>query len=54
VETVVAALIGLAAFGQTLGSGKVCGIALVLLSIAVINSKPSKKRHKDIAEVNVT
>jgi drug/metabolite transporter (DMT)-like permease len=54
VETIVAALIGLAAFGQTLGSGKICGIALVLLSIAVINSKPSKKRHKDIAEVNVT
>lgn len=39
VETVVAAVIGLAAFGQGLSPVKVVGIALVLVSIAVMNSK---------------
>ena len=39
VETVVAALIGLIAFGQSLGPGKIAGIALVLCSIAVMNRK---------------
>jgi drug/metabolite transporter (DMT)-like permease len=39
VETVVAAGIGLAAFGQRLGSAKLLGIALVLCSIAIMNKK---------------
>lgn len=39
VETVVAALIGLAAFNQSIGLVKSVGIGLVLLSIAIINSK---------------
>lgn len=39
VETVVASLIGLVAFGQTLGAAKIAGIALVLCSIAVMNKK---------------
>ena len=39
IETVIAALIGLIAFGQTLGPGKIAGIALVLCSIAVMNIK---------------
>ena len=38
VETVVAALIGLAVFGQGLGAAKIAGIALVLISIVVMNS----------------
>ena len=42
VETVVAALIGLVAFGQGLGPGKIAGIALVLCSIAVMNAKGKK------------
>ena len=37
VETVVAAVVGLAAFGQGLSLMKVVGIALVLCSIAVMN-----------------
>lgn len=39
VETVVAAVIGLVAFGQTLGTVKILGIALVLCSIAVMNRR---------------
>ena len=39
VETVVAAVIGLVAFGQTLGMVKILGIALVLCSIAVMNRR---------------
>ena len=39
VETVVAAVIGLVAFGQTLGVVKILGIALVLCSIAVMNRR---------------
>lgn len=39
VETVVAALIGLVAFGQGLGIGKIAGIALVMISIAVMNKR---------------
>ena len=41
VETIVAALIGLAAFGQSIGPGKILGIALVLVSIVVMNRKQS-------------
>jgi drug/metabolite transporter (DMT)-like permease len=37
VETVVAALIGLVAFGEELGIAKIIGIALVLVSIVVMN-----------------
>ncbi len=37
VETVVAAVVGLVAFGQGLSLMKVIGIALVLCSIAVMN-----------------
>lgn len=43
VETVVAALIGLVAFGQTIGTGKLAGIALVLCSIVVMNYTPRKR-----------
>ena len=39
VETVVAALIGLIAFGQGLGIAKCLGILLVLISIIVMNMK---------------
>lgn len=39
VETVVAALIGLVVFGQSLSIMKIAGIALVLLSIAVMNKR---------------
>lgn len=39
VETIVAALIGLIAFGQSLGLAKIAGIALVLFSIVVMNRK---------------
>jgi drug/metabolite transporter (DMT)-like permease len=37
VETVVAALIGLVVFGQSLGIVKIAGIALVMISIALMN-----------------
>lgn len=43
VETVVAAVIGLIAFGQGVSFMKIIGIALVLCSIAVMNSKKSKE-----------
>ena len=39
VETVVAAIIGLVVFGQSLGIVKIAGIALVLVSIAIMNKK---------------
>lgn len=39
VETVVAAIVGLIAFGQSLSLMKILGIILVLLSIAVMNKK---------------
>ena len=39
VETVVAAIVGLIAFGQSLNLMKILGIILVLLSIAVMNKK---------------
>ena len=39
VETVVAAVIGLIIFGQSLGLAKIAGIALVLCSIAIMNAK---------------
>jgi drug/metabolite transporter (DMT)-like permease len=39
VETVVAALIGLVVFGQSLGIAKITGIAFVLISIAIMNMK---------------
>ena len=42
VETVVAAIIGLVVFGQSLSLAKIAGIALVLISIAVMNMK---KQH---------
>ncbi|MBQ6163173.1 MAG: EamA family transporter [Clostridia bacterium] len=50
VETVVAAVIGLLAFGQKLGILKILGIALVLCSIAVMNAKRKKeiKNEKQI------
>ena len=41
VETVVAAIIGLVVFGQSLGAAKIAGIVLVLISIAVMNMKKS-------------
>jgi drug/metabolite transporter (DMT)-like permease len=41
VETVVAAGIGLAAFGQALSPVKILGILLVLCSIAVMNRRPA-------------
>ena len=41
VETVVAAIIGLVVFSQSLGIAKIAGIALVLISIAVMNMKKS-------------
>ncbi|MBE6041660.1 MAG: hypothetical protein E7220_03955 [Clostridiales bacterium] len=41
VETVVAAIIGLVVFGQGLSIAKIIGIALVLISIAVMNMKRS-------------
>ena len=49
VETVVAALIGLIAFGQGLGIAKCLGILLVLISIIVMNmrSKQSTFLNKD-------
>ena len=48
VETVIAALIGLVAFGQPLGAGKIAGIALVLCSIAVMNlRKPETEGHSE-------
>ena len=37
VETVIAAVIGLLAFGQTLGAVKILGIGLMLCSIAIMN-----------------
>jgi drug/metabolite transporter (DMT)-like permease len=39
VETIVAALIGFFAFGQSIGPGKILGIALVLVSIVFMNRK---------------
>ncbi len=39
VETIVAALIGLVAFGQSIGPVKIAGIAIVLFSIVVMNRK---------------
>jgi drug/metabolite transporter (DMT)-like permease len=39
VETVVAAMIGLIVFGQALSITKIVGIALVLISIAIMNRK---------------
>ena len=48
VETVVAAGIGLLAFGQKLGAVKLLGIALVLCSIAVMNMQQgSTKKAED-------
>ena len=49
VETIVAALIGYIAFGQTIGLGKILGIALVLVSIVVMNRRQSDKSG-DLAE----
>jgi drug/metabolite transporter (DMT)-like permease len=46
VETVVAALIGLLAFGQELGVVKITGIALVLCSIAIMNRKGNGQSGK--------
>ena len=43
VETVMAALIGLAVFGQSLSLIKVLGIVLVLCSILVMNQKNHKQ-----------
>lgn len=45
VETVVAAIIGLVVFGQSLGPVKIIGIALVLVSIAVMNT--SKRENSN-------
>lgn len=42
VETVVAAIIGLVVFGQSLSIAKIAGIALVLISIAVMNRKQAE------------
>ena len=39
VETVVAAIVGLIAFGQGISLVKVVGIALVLISIGIMNAK---------------
>ncbi len=43
VETVVAALVGLVAFGQSVGFIKIVGIALVLVSIGVMNAKQKEQ-----------
>lgn len=50
VETVVAAIIGLVVFGQGLGITKIAGIALVLISIAVMNLRkmPQPKKADSI------
>ena len=45
VETVVAAIIGLVVFGQSLGPVKIIGKALVLVSIAVMNT--SKRENSN-------
>ena len=47
VETVVAAIIGLVVFGQSLGPVKIIGIALVLASIAVMNTNKKEKPEAD-------
>lgn len=44
VETVVAALIGVLVYSESAGVGKLLGIALVLLSIAVMNVKLNPKK----------
>ena len=46
VETVVAAIIGLVVFGQGLGITKIAGIALVLISIAVMNLRKMPQLKK--------
>ena len=46
IETVVAAGIGLAAFGQKLGPAKILGIVLVLCSIAIMNVRGRKSDRK--------
>ena len=46
IETVVAAGIGLAAFGQKLGPAKIFGIVLVLCSIAIMNVRGRKSDRK--------
>ena len=43
VETVVAAVIGRLAFGQRVGPVKILGIALVLCSIVIMNTKRQKR-----------
>ena len=43
IETIVAALIGYIAFGQSIGPGKIVGIALVLISIMVMNRNKSSE-----------
>lgn len=43
VETVVAALIGILVYSESAGLGKLAGIALVILSIAVMNMKTKEK-----------
>ena len=45
VETVVAAVIGLLAFGQRLSAIKLFGIALVLCSIAVMNMQKGSGKN---------
>ena len=47
VETVVAAIIGLVVFGQSIGLAKIIGIALVLASIAVMNTNKKEKPEAD-------
>ena len=44
VETVAASIIGAIVFGQSLSPGKVAGIALVVISILIMNLKPAASK----------
>lgn len=44
VETVAASIIGAVVFGQSLSPGKVAGIALVVISILIMNLKPASSK----------
>ena len=44
VETVAASIIGAIVFGQSLSPGKVAGIALVVISIFIMNLKPAASK----------
>lgn len=51
IETVVAALVGLVAFGQSVGLIKMGGIALVLISIAIMNMKRQERAVPDSNDI---